>query len=708
MLLFVLAYIGGVLTIASPCILPVLPFVFARADQPFLRRGLPMLLGMAATFAIIATLAAVGGGWAVQANEYGRYAAIALLALFGVTLLFPELSDRLTRPLVAVGGRLSESADRNEHAGGVWPSLLRGVWPSLLLGVATGLLWAPCAGPVLGLILTGAALEGANVQTTLLLLAYAAGAATSLALALLVGGRVFAAMKRSLGAGEWVRRGLGAAVLVAVVAIAFGVDTGFLTQVSLANTASLEQSLVDRFRPAGGRVDAKPQSSTVMAGGAMMSANPSMAMSAKPQSMAMSADPGGRQGGEASSSTVMAGGAMMSANPSMAMTAKPRSMAMSADPGGRQGGDASSSTVMAGGAMMSANPSMAITAKPQSMAMSADPGAMMKAAPAAASENLPVEGALPSLSGAVEWLNSPPLTAESLKGKVVLVDFWTYSCINCLRSIPYVRAWAQKYKDQGLVVIGVHAPEFPFEKNIDNVKNAVARLKIDYPVAIDNDYAIWRAFSNEYWPADYFIDAEGRIRHHFFGEGDYAQSEIAIQELLAEAGKRDLPASVVAVNATGAEAASDEPDVKSPETYIGYTRAENFASPGGAVSDATHDYSLADLELNHWGLAGDWKVGGEYATLAKKDGAISFRFHARDLHLVLGPGADGAPVRFRVTVDGAAPGESHGADVNADGEGVVTENRLYQLVRQTGPIVDRTFTIQFLDPDVQAYAFTFG
>jgi cytochrome c biogenesis protein CcdA/thiol-disulfide isomerase/thioredoxin len=545
MLLFALAYIGGVLTIASPCILPVLPFVFARADQPFLRRGLPMLLGMAATFAIIATLAAVGGGWAVQANEYGRYAAIALLALFGVTLLFPELSDRLTRPLVAVGGRLSESADRNEHAGGVWPSLL--------LGVATGLLWAPCAGPVLGLILTGAALEGANVQTTLLLLAYAAGAATSLALALLVGGRVFAAMKRSLGAGEWVRRGLGAAVLVAVVAIAFGVDTGFLTQVSLANTASLEQSLVDRFRPAGGRVDAKPQSSTVMAGGAMMSANPSMAM----------------------------------------------------------------------------------TAKPQSMAMSADPGAMMKAVPAAASENLPVEGALPSLSGAVEWLNSPPLTAESLKGKVVLVDFWTYSCINCLRSIPYVRAWAQKYKDQGLVVIGVHAPEFPFEKNIDNVKNAVARLKIDYPVAIDNDYAIWRAFSNEYWPADYFIDAEGRIRHHFFGEGDYAQSEIAIQELLAEAGKRDLPASVVAVNATGAEAASDEPDVKSPETYIGYMRAENFTSPGGAVSDAAHDYSLVDLKLNHWGLAGDWKVGGEYATLAKKDGAISFRFHARDLHLVL-------------------------------------------------------------------------
>ena len=606
MLLFALAYIGGVLTIASPCILPVLPFVFARADQPFLRRGLPMLLGMGLTFAVVATLAAVGGGWAVQANEYGRYIAIALLALFGVTLLFPELSDRLTRPLVALGGRLSESADRNENAGSVWPSLL--------LGIATGLLWAPCAGPVLGLILTGAALQGANVQTTFLLLAYAAGAATSLALALLVGGRVFAAMKRSLGAGEWVRRGLGAAVLVAVVAIFFGLDTGFLTQVSLANTASLEQSLVDRIHPASGNVAAEPSSSVVMPEG---------------------------------------GGAMMSANPSM----------------------------------MSANA--------PTMAMNGSPAAMMKAAEAPAAAALSVEGSLPSLAGAVEWLNSPPLTAEQLKGKVVLVDFWTYSCINCLRSIPYVRAWAEKYKDQGLVVIGVHAPEFAFEKNIGNVKQAVAKLKIDYPVAVDNDYAIWRAFNNEYWPADYFIDAKGQIRHHFFGEGDYAESEKVIQQLL--------------VSATGAEAASDAADVKSPETYIGFARSENFASPGGAVGDSPHVYATGDLkQLNDWGLSGDWTIGGQSATLNKTDGAISFRFHARDLHLVLGPGAGGKPARFRVTVDGSSPGESHGADVNANGEGVVTDHRLYQLVRHSGPIMDRTFTIQFLDPDVQAYAFTFG
>jgi cytochrome c biogenesis protein CcdA/thiol-disulfide isomerase/thioredoxin len=650
--LFALAYIGGVLTIASPCILPVLPFVFARADQPFLRRGLPMLIGMGLTFAVVATLAAVGGGWAVQANEYGRYIALALLALFGVTLLFPELSDRLTRPLVSLGGRLSESADRNENAGSVWPSLL--------LGMATGLLWAPCAGPVLGLILTGAALQGANVGTTFLLLAYAAGAATSLALALLVGGRVFAAMKRSLGAGEWVRRGLGAAVLVAVVAVVFGADTGFLTQISLANTASLEQGLVDRFHPAPVKMSGEPSSSVLMPeGGAMMSANPS----------------------------IMSGNA-----PSMAMTGKP------AD---KDGADPSSSVVMNGGAMMSANA--------PTMAMNGNPAAMMKAAEAPPANALPVEGPLPSLTGAVQWLNSPPLTAEQLKGKVVLVDFWTYSCINCLRSIPYVRAWAEKYKDQGLVVIGVHAPEFAFEKNIDNVKQAVAKLKIDYPVAVDNDYAIWRAFNNEYWPADYFIDAKGQIRHHFFGEGDYAESEKVIQQLLAEAGKGNMPTDVVSVNATGTEAASDSADVQSPETYIGFVRSENFASPGGAIGDKPHDYATGDLkQLNDWGLSGDWTVGGQSASLNKTDGAISFRFHARDLHLVLGPGVGGKPVRFRVTIDGAAPGESHGADIDANGDGVVTDHRLYQLVRQSGPIKDRTLTIQFLDPEVQAYAFTFG
>jgi cytochrome c biogenesis protein CcdA/thiol-disulfide isomerase/thioredoxin len=637
MILFLLAYLGGVLTILSPCILPVLPFVFARADQPFLRSGLPMLVGMAATFAVVASLAAVAGGWAVEANAFGRWAALVLLAGFGLTLMFPSLSDYLTRPLVALGDRLSASADRSASAE------KSTIAPSLLLGVATGLLWAPCAGPVLGLILTGAALQGANAGTSLLLLAYAAGAATSLALALLVGGRVFAAMKRSLGIGEWIRRGIGVAVLAGVAAIAFGLDTGFLSQVSYASTASIEQKLLDGLRPTPA---SPPPSSMAMAGGAMMSAVNSASGADNP--------------------------AMMKAMPTEPSTVEP-------------------STVMnGGGAMMSANP------------------AMMKAKPAAAMENLPDEGAAPSLAGAVEWLNSPPLTMEALKGKVVLVDFWTYSCINCLRAIPYVRAWADKYRDQGLVVIGVHAPEFAFEKNADNVRKAVADLKLDYPVAIDNNYAIWRAFQNEYWPAHYFIDAQGRVRHHHFGEGDYDESERVIQELLAEAGKTGVSSNIVAVNASGAEAAADIEDVRSPETYIGYTRAENFVSPGGAVPDAPHLYDVQAPKLNEWGVAGNWTIGGEDATLNQKGGAIAYRFHARDLHLVLGPGPDGAPVHFRVTIDGAAPGASHGADVDAEGMGVVEGQRLYQLVRQDGVVGDHTFRIEFLDPGVQAFAFTFG
>ena len=641
MILFLLAYLGGVLTIVSPCILPVLPFVFARADQPFLRSGLPMLVGMAATFAVVASLAAVAGGWAVQANAFGRWAALALLAAFGLTLVFPGLSDHLTRPLVALGGRLSGSADRGASA---QKSTLA---PSLLLGVATGLLWAPCAGPVLGLILTGAALQGANAGTSLLLLAYAAGAATSLALALLVGGRVFAAMKRSLGVGEWIRRGVGVAVLAGVAAIALGLDTGFLSRISYASTSSLEQNLLDGLHPTLVPV---PRSSVVATDG------PAMA--------AANSAPGDE-------------------NPAMMMKEKPT------EP----------SVVMNGGpAMMSANPGTA----------GDNPAMMMKAKPSLAMETLPVEGAAPSLSGAVEWLNSPPLTMDALKGKVVLVDFWTYSCINCLRAIPYVRAWAEKYRDQGLVVIGVHAPEFAFEKNVDNVRKATADLGIDYPVAIDNNYAIWRAFDNDYWPAHYFIDAEGRIRHHHFGEGDYDGSERVIQQLLAEAGKTDVSSSIVAVHASGAEAAADVEDVQSPETYVGYSRAENFVSPGGAVPDARHLYDVPALRLNDWGVAGAWTIGKESAALNEKGGSIAYRFHARDLHLVMGPGPDGSPVHFRVTIDGTAPGESHGADTDAEGMGVVERQRLYQLVRQGGAGGDHTFMIEFLDPGVQVFAFTFG
>ena len=269
-----------------------------------------------------------------------------------------------------------------------------------------------------------------------------------------------------------------------------------------------------------------------------------------------------------------------------------------------------------------------------------------------------------------------------MKGKVVLVDFWTYSCINCLRSIPYVRAWAEKYRDRGLVVIGVHAPEFAFERNVDNIKNAIATLKIDYPVAVDNDYKIWRSFENQYWPAHYFIDANGKVRHHHFGEGEYAESERVIQTLLAEAGNKNVPSDIVAVKASGAEAAaSDGADVKSPETYVGYDRSENFVSPGGVVKDESHVYAAGEPQLNDWSLTGNWTVGAERAQLNAPDGSIVYRFHARDLHLVLGPATEGASIRFRITIDGKPPGAAHGMDTDADGNGVVTTQRLYQLVR---------------------------
>jgi cytochrome c biogenesis protein CcdA/thiol-disulfide isomerase/thioredoxin len=395
MILLLLVFLGGVLTILSPCILPVLPFVFARSEQRFLTSGLPLLVGMAVTFAGIATLAAVGGAWAVRVNQYGRLFALVMLTVFAATLLSRRLADRLARPFVALGNRLIPQAPRGDTK--------VGLIPSLLLGVATGLLWAPCAGPILGLVLTGAAISGPNTHTTLLLFAYAAGAATSLAVAILAGGRVFTALKRSLGAGEWVRRTLGVAVLCGVAAIALGFD-----------------------------------------------------------------------------------------------------------------------------------------------------------------------GEIPPFSGATAWLNSPALTPEALRGKVVLVDFWTYSCINCLRALPYVKGWYKKYKDHGLVVIGVHAPEFAFEKNL--------------------------------------------------------------------------------------------------------------------------------------GMA----VDPEKAVLSAVPGRIVYHFYARDLHLVLGPGADGKPVRFRVQLDGAAPGPNHGADTDASGAGIIKDQRLYQLIRQSGDVGSHVFSIEFLDNDVQAYSFTFG
>ena len=568
MFLVLLAYFGGVLTILSPCILPVLPFVFARSDQPFRKSGLPLLAGMCITFAMVASLATVGGGWAVRANQFGRIAALVLFALFGLTLLFSSLADRLSRPLVRLGNRLSANSDSS-------------ILNSFLLGIGTGLLWAPCAGPILGLILTGAALQGASARTALLLLSYAAGAATSLAVALLAGGRLFAAMKRGLGVEEWIRKALGIAVLAAVAAVAFGLDRGILTRLSLASTSNLEQRLLDRFHPP----------------------------------------------------------------------------------------------------------------KPIVITQTIDVSDSVK----------------PDLSGATAWINSPPLNFASLHGKVVLVDFWTYSCINCLRTLPYIKAWNEKYKDSGLVIIGVHTPEFPFEKDESNVRKAVKDLGITYPVPMDNEYKIWRSFNNEYWPADYFIDATGNVRFHHFGEGAYDESEKWIRTLLEEANHAPLPQTATRIAASGTEAAADANDVQSPETYVGYARAQNFASPGGFNQDDPKTYQTpGTLTLNQWALAGKWKDEDQVATSLAAGDSISYRFHARDLHLVLGPSAGGKPVRFRVTLDGRAPGADHGVDTDAEGYGVATGDRLYQLIRQQGSIQDRTFRIEFLVPGVRAYSFTFG
>jgi thiol-disulfide isomerase/thioredoxin len=342
-----------------------------------------------------------------------------------------------------------------------------------------------------------------------------------------------------------------------------------------------------------------------------------------------------------------------------------------------------------------------------------DKGTMHKMMPAmdmALDKSQPsVEGELSSLGSATEWLNSQPLTAAGLRGKVVLIDVWTYTCINWLRTAPYVRAWAEKYKDQGLVVIGVHAPEFPFEKNVDNVRRAVQAMGLTYPIAIDNDFAIWRAFQNQYWPALYLVDAQGRSRHHHFGEGAYEQSERFIQKLLAEAGARGIGQELVSVDAVGVEAAADWGNLRSQENYVGYGRTERFASPGGAVLDKSHVYAAtARLSLNHWTLSGHWTMKKGAAVLNKPGGRIAYRFHARDLHLVMGPAAPSTSVRFRVLIDGKPPGAAHGIDVDDQGIGTVSEQRLYQLIRQSKSIADRLFEIEFLDPGVEAFAFTFG
>ncbi|MDB5503554.1 MAG: cytochrome biosis protein [Tardiphaga sp.] len=579
MTLSILAYAAGVLTIASPCILPILPIVLAGTGKPFRRSGLPLLIGLALTFAAVASLAAVAGGWAVEANRAGRAIALVAVTLFGLSMLLPGLAARLMAPLVFVGARLSDRVGRRGSGDNqTWQA-------SILLGVATGFVWAPCAGPVLGLILTGAALRGPGLETTLLLFAYALGASTSLAVGMLLGGRLLVLVKQAMPWGDGLRRSLGAAIVIGAAAIWTGLDTGTLTRLSLPSTFAFENNLVTTLRP------------------------------------------------------------------------------------------------QAIGPKSTAPDSAESPALPQPLS---------------------------SVLGAVQWLNTPPLTAADLRGKVVLVNFWTYSCINCLRALPYIRGWAQKYRDRGLVVIGVHTPEFAFEKDVGNVTKAAAMLGVSYPIAIDSDFKIWRAFDNNAWPALYFIGADGRVRHQAIGEGDYVASENAIRQLLAEAG-RNPETEVAGIEGEGVQAAADGVDVQTPETYLGYGQATGFTSPGGAREDVPSSYrDIAHLPLNRWTLDGVWTISREFAELSDKTGSISFRFHARDLHLVVGPAVTGAPIRFRVTIDGAPPGANHGADTDADGWGSIMDTRLYQLIRQSSGIVDRTFKIEFSGGGVRAYVFTFG
>jgi cytochrome c biogenesis protein CcdA/thiol-disulfide isomerase/thioredoxin len=414
LLLSVIAYLGGIFTIVSPCVLPVVPFVLARAYRPFRRSTLPTLAGMALTFTLVATAAAVGGGWIVHANRYARITAMALLGLFGVALLVPALAEWLARPLVQLGLRLHDGA--HDGAGAAMRA------GGLLVGASLGFLWAPCAGPILGLVLTAAALGGASVRTALLLFLFAAGAATSLGLASVAGGKVLNVMRRSSSAEGYVRRVLGVLVIAALVVIAMGWDTEVLAKVTLLNTAATEQRLVDRLKAHG-------------------------------------PDPGSGPLGES-----------------------------------------------------------------------------LDAFAAERKRTVPLArlGEMPELSGGTAWLNSPPLTRASLKGKVVLIDFWTFGCYNCRNALPYVKAYYSKYKDRGFVVIGVHTPEFPYEKDRKNVERALAELGIEYPVVMDNDYRIWNAFHNQYWPAAYYVDANGEVRYHHFGEGRYEEQEQVIEELLEE------------------------------------------------------------------------------------------------------------------------------------------------------------------------------
>ncbi len=584
MALYLAAFAAGVLSVLSPCILPVLPFVFARQGQPSRHGSLPLLIGMALAFAAAASLAAAAGAWAVQLSQFGRGLALLALGVFAASLLFPGLAAWCSRPLVLMGAKMASHPTPNRwlHAA--------------VLVLATGLIWSPCAGPVLGLLLSGAALAGPGTATSLLLLSYAAGAGLALWAALRISAGNLARLRAHWLPGERGRRAAGAAMLAAVLAVATGLDSRLLAQSggwAGLGSNGLESSLLQAAMPS----------------------------------------------------------------------------AQAAELAGN-------------------NPGAPYTSP------------------------LPVESTRPSLEGGTQWLNAEPQSIPALRGKVVLVNFWTYSCVNCLRTLPYVKAWAQKYADSGLVVVGVHAPEFAFEKDRSNVEKALQQLKISYPVVQDNGFRIWRAFNNQYWPALYLVDAQGRVRHHQFGEGGYAATERALNELLREA-QAPSAATAAAPNANtvpdtqGLGMAADTASLRSPELYLGYDKGGSLRLAGRPAPDKAADYQPASLRLNTWTLQGNWTLKPEWVQANSAGGRLALRFEARDANLVLGAAGAG-PLRFRLTIDGQPPGIHHGSDVDAQGYGQVDATRLYQLVRQQGPVKQRTVEIEFLDAGAQGYAFTFG
>jgi cytochrome c biogenesis protein CcdA/thiol-disulfide isomerase/thioredoxin len=583
MTLYFIAFAGGMLTLLSPCILPVLPFVFSRGDRSFAQGSLPLLAGMVLTFTAVASLGAVAGAWAADLNRFGRWLALALLALFAASLVFPDLAAWWSRPLVNAGEHLTRTKTKSP-----WLT-------SAVLGAATGLVWSPCAGPILGVILSSAALTGPSVHTSVLLLSYGVGASVALWATSRLGSQSWAGLIARLVSTQASRRMLGAAMLASVVAMAAGFDATVLANVSGNGAVELETELLQR--------------------------------------------------------------------------------AMSA---------ASASERAIG----------SLATEPVAGTLRAS--------------KLPIEFTQASLDGGTQWLNAERQSLDSLRGKVVLVNFWTYSCINCLRTLPYVKAWSQKYGDRGLVVVGVHTPEFAFERDTANVQQALRDLNISYPVVQDNQFRIWRAFDNQSWPALYFIDAQGRVRHHHFGEHDYAISERVIEDLLRESGAKAAgETTAVQADTRGVGLAADVESLRSAETYLGYEKAVGLRVAATAVPDKPVSYLPDSLQLNTWSLAGNWTVRSEWVEANQAGNVLAVRFQARDANLVLGS-ASTMPVRFRVTLDGQPPGPNHGSDVDAQGNGVVNASRLYQLVRQSGTVKPRTVEILFLDPGARGYAFTFG